>query len=470
MTPHHETSADGQRLERVAPEVVETHISTVCFVGDRAYKLLKPLTTSFLDFSTTEKRIAAVTQEIELNRRLAPEVYLGHADVVEAGQVVDRMIVMRRLPADRRLTAMLGHPEVGECVRSIARTVAAFHAAQEPLLDAEAIAGRTGLLKNWTDNFDDIEPLVGDVLQRAEVERARHLVRQFLDHREPLLRQRMADGLVRDGHGDLTASDIFCLDEGPQILDCLAFDPKLRIADVLLDVAFLVMDLDRLAGSRLSSAFLRWYCEFSNEHHPAALAHHYVAYRAHVRAKVEGLRYRQGDASAAAAVRAYHHLCVSHLERAQLTVTLVGGTPGTGKSTLARGLSGAFGSMLLTTDELRKDLAGRPHLDHEVAKADEGIYTPSMSDLTYQTLLQRAGAARPSRVGRARRLVESRGTPGGRPSARRSQGSGRHRDRVCARCEHCEAAGCRPTRRGYRSLRCSARAHRRAPHPARAMV
>ncbi len=376
--------------------VVETHISTVCFVGDRAYKLLKPIRTSFLDFSTTERRVEAATQEIELNRRMAPDVYLGHADVVEHGVVSDRMIVMRRLPEERRLTTMVSadgdNGDVRDSVRAVARTVAAFHAAQPPIVDAEDIAGRAGLQRNWDDNFADMEPLVGDVLTRPEVERAKHLTRRFLDHREPLLAQRMADGLVRDGHGDLTAADIFCLDDGPQILDCLAFDSKLRIADVLLDAAFLVMDLDRLAGSELSSAFLRWYCEFSNEHHPSALAHHYVAYRANVRAKVEGIRYRQGDPSAAAAVRAYHHLCLSHLERAQLTVTLVGGTPGTGKSTLARGLSDTYGSMLLSTDELRKDLAGRPYLEHEVVEADEGIYTPDMSATTYDALLDRAGA------------------------------------------------------------------------------
>ncbi len=374
------------------PRVVETHISTVFFVGDRAYKVLKPLRTSFLDFSTTERRLEAATTELELNRRMAPNVYLGHADVVEHGEVVDRMIVMQRLPDDRRLSTMVTHDDVDDCVRSIARTVAAFHAAQQPILDAEAIAGRPGLMRNWNDNFAELDLVVGDVLQPAELVRAQTLVRRFLDHREPLLRRRMADGLVRDGHGDLTAADIFCLDDGPEILDCLAFDPSLRIADVLLDVAFLVMDLDRLAGSRLSSAFLRWYCEFSNEHHPAALAHHYVAYRANVRAKVEAIRYRQGDLSAAAAVRAYHHLSLSHLERAQLTITLVGGTPGTGKSTLARGLSEAFGSMVLTTDELRKDLAGRPHLEHQMADADEGIYNPTMSEATYRTLLDRAGA------------------------------------------------------------------------------
>ncbi len=377
------------------PAVAETHISTVFFAGDRAYKLLKPIRTSFLDFSTTERRLKAVDDELELNRRMAPSVYLGSADVIENGSVVDRLLVMRRLPADRRLTELIeraGADAIQDCVRSIARTVAVFHAAQEPLLDAHAIAGVEALARNWRDNHDDMAPLVGPVLSPVEVDRVRTLVARFLDHRSALFDRRIAEGFVRDGHGDLTAQDIFCLPDGPQILDCLAFDPALRISDVLLDVAFLAMDLDRLAGSKTSAAFLRWYREFSNEHHPAALAHHYVAYRAHVRAKVAGIRYRQGDLGAAAEVRAYHSLCLQHLERGSLSVFLVGGTPGTGKSTLSRGLSDAFGAMVLGTDELRKDLAGRGHLDHEVAGTDEGIYRPELSDRTYEVLLEHAGA------------------------------------------------------------------------------
>lgn len=372
------------------PEIVETHVSTVALIGDRAYKLLKPVTTDFLDFSTVEGRLGAVDTEIALNRRLAPDVYLGSADVVEDGETVDRVIVMRRMPTGRRLTQLVGTPELQPCLRSIARLLAAFHQAQAPLIDANPIAGADAVRANWEGNFAYLESVPPHLLAADAVARVRELVEGFLDHQRPLLTSRIEAGFVRDGHGDLTAQDIFCLPDGPRILDCLAFDPGLRIGDVLLDIAFLAMDLHRLAGIGAARDLIDWYCEFSGEHHPAALAHHYIAYRASVRAKIEAIRHQQGDPDAAAAMARYHRLCAEHLERGQVTLVLVGGSPGTGKTTVAGHLSNALGYAVLGTDELRKDLAGRPHHVHERTPPGTGIYTNEMSDRTYRELLRRA--------------------------------------------------------------------------------
>jgi len=370
--------------------VAETHISTVLFCADRAYKLLKPVRTSFLDHRTVEARLSAINQELVLNRRVSPDVYLGTADVEEAGVIVDRMLVMRRLPEARRLTTMIGTHEFDGHVRDVARAVAVFHAALPPESDAEAIAGCDAVRKNWYDNFADLSPLVGSVLAGEDVDVVRHLVENFLDNHEHLFADRIRNGHVRDGHGDLRAEDIFCLDDGPRILDCLAFDRNLRVGDVLLDVAFLVMDLDRLAGPSQARRFIRWYCEFTNEHHPATLAHHYVAYRAHVRAKVAAIRYRAGEPHQAEMVRHYHAVCLRHLLLTRLSLTIIGGTPGTGKSTLAEGLSNASGFMLLGSDELRKDLTGTAHLDRGAGQLGEGIYDSSVSEQTYTELLRRA--------------------------------------------------------------------------------
>lgn len=383
-------TVNPQLTDRGQSSVAETHISTVWFVGERAFKLLKPVRTSFLDHSTTEKRLAAIDQELELNRRLAPDVYLGSADVTEDGDVTDRMLVMRRLPADRRLTALIDTRPFGDHVRTVARAIAVFHSALEPLYNEAAIAGRDAMWQNWRNNFDDLEPLVGNVLGASDAAEARDLVDRYLGHHRELFERRMADGFVRDGHGDLTAEDIFCLPDGPRILDCLAFDRALRVGDVLLDVAFLAMDLDRLAGPRIAAAFMSYYRELTNEHHPASLAHHYVAYRAHVRAKVAALRLQQGDPAQAELARCYHDLCLHHLRRSKLTLILVGGTPGTGKSTVANSLSGALGFMLLSSDELRKEVAGRGQLDRDLVDIDEGIYSPTMTHNTYDELLRRA--------------------------------------------------------------------------------
>lgn len=375
-----------------APAISETHISTVAFVGARAYKLLKPLQNDFLDYSTPAARMAAVEAELTLNRRLSPDVYLGTADVVEQGEVVDRMLVMRRLPPDRKLANLVATAGRDELIRQVAREVARFHSTLPPLTDLEAvdIAGPGGLARNWEDNLATMAPFVGPVLPAADVEEVTALFRRYLGGRRHLLDRRLAAGLVRDGHGDLTAEDIFCLDDGPRILDCLAFDRRLRIGDVLLDIAFLAMDLERLAGPGASQRLMAWYAEYSGEHHPSSLAHHYVAYRAHVRAKIACLGHAQGQPGAAQLARTYHQLCLRHLRVSALRLVLVGGGPGTGKTTLAGRLSGELRWPVLGSDELRKDLTGHAHTDRLSTGLDEGIYTPEITERTYRTLLEQA--------------------------------------------------------------------------------
>ena len=205
-----------------------------------------------------------------------------------------------------------------------------------------------------------------------------------------LFTARIAAGFARDGHGDLLTDDIFCLADGPRVLECLAFDDDLRLGDVLLDVAFLVMDLERQTGPEVAAQFLRWCQEFSNEHHPQSLADHYVAYRALVRSKINCLRAEQGAEGATHEAVRLLTMSLTHLRAARTRLVLVGGAPGTGKSTTARGFSAATGYSLLTSDEVRKDLAGMSHEQHTFAQLGEGIYEPSMSDRVYAELIVRA--------------------------------------------------------------------------------
>lgn len=372
------------------PGVAETHISTVLFTIDRAFKVLKPVRTSFLDFSSVERRLQAVDQELALNRRMAPDVYLGSADVVENGELVDRMLVMQRLPDDRRLARMATSPDLDDALRLVVRSVAAFHAAEPPILDAADIAGRDAVLTNWQNSVRDMDPLVEDIFDRNEFDRVTQLATRYLEYSEELFAGRLAEGFVRDGHGDLTAEDIFCLEDGPRILDCLAFDRSLRVSDVLCDIAFLAMDIERLAGPAAGSAVWRYYAEFSNEHHPSSLAHHYVAYRSHVRAKIAAIRHVQGAPGAAELARAHLHLSRRHLEKARRRLVLVGGSPGTGKTTVSRAISGRTGWIVISSDEIRKELSGLGRLEHDFAEPGEGIYSAEISAKTYDEAFRRA--------------------------------------------------------------------------------
>jgi len=372
-------------------KALETHISRLFFTPDRVFKTLKPLENPFLDHRSTKSRLQAIDQEYELNRRIAPDVYLGTADVVEDGEVVDRMLVMRRLPDHRCLTAIIrGGFLTDDQIRGIAREVAVFHSAIEPILDLNSAGGLDQHRQRWQDNVAAIEPFEGVIVGEDDAARIRVLVDDYLDGHAELFEQRVHDGNIRDGHGDLLADDIYMLDDGPRILDCLAFRDDFRIGDVLSDVAFLAMDLHRLAGPVAAQDLIRWYGEFSGERHPGSLAHHYVAYRAHVRCKVACLRVQQGDMEYAAVARMYHRMTLDQLERARSHVVLVGGGPGTGKTTVSGRISDHYGWAVLSSDEVRKELVGEDPRVHQVAEPDKGIYRPELTAKTYEELLRQA--------------------------------------------------------------------------------
>ncbi|MEV7007497.1 AAA family ATPase [Streptosporangium sp. NPDC051022] len=374
-------------------QIKETHIAVVVLMGDHAFKLKKPVDVGFLDFTTRQARQAACHREVELNRRLAPDVYEGVADVLGPdGEVCDHLVVMRRMPEDRRLAALVraGKP-VEEHLLRIARMVAGMHgrSRHDPRIDREG--GREALRSRWTANIDQVRALAGAALDPGTVQEIERLTTRFLDGREPLFATRVAEGRVVDGHGDLLAEDVFCLDDGPRILDCLEFDERLRFVDGLDDVAFLAMDLERLGAPRLAEVLLHRYVEFTDDPAPPALWHHYVAYRAFVRAKVACFRHEQNNSDAAWEARRLAELTLRHLQAAAVTLVLVGGSPGTGKSTLAAALADRLGYTLLNSDRVRKELAGIAPEQPAPAPFGEGLYSPEHTERTYAELLSRAG-------------------------------------------------------------------------------
>ena len=386
-----DATAPGSTAPRA--EVAETHISVLAFIGDRAYKLKKAVAPGFLDFTAREARRRACHREVALNRRLAPDVYLGVADVTGPdGVLCDHLVVMRRMPAARRLSTLVrSGADVDAELRAVARTVVAFHehAARSPLIDADATA--EAVRTRWDVCAEELLPLLDSA---ADVETAQQVVAlatRFLSGRAALFAARIASRRIVDGHGDLTADDIFCLDDGPRILDCVEFDDRLRHVDVVDDAAFLAMDLERLGHPGLALRFLHLYREYSGDTAPESLLHHYVAYRAMVRAKVARLRHRQGDAAAAAEAEDLLRIAFLHAERARVALLLVGGAPGTGKSTLSTALADALGCQVLRSDEVRRELLGVGHDAPPMsAPFGEGAYTQDGTDATYLALLHRA--------------------------------------------------------------------------------
>jgi aminoglycoside phosphotransferase family enzyme/predicted kinase len=374
--------------------LVETHTSVVTMIGDRVYKLKKQVDLGFLDFRTLDARLEACRNEVALNRRLAPDVYLGVAEVIDsAGTCCDALVVMRRMPDDRRLADLVMRGEAVEAaLADVARLLADFHARCETSPEITSLGSRDALRGLWDEGLAQLAPLAERFLVPGAVHEIDARIGRFFDGRLALFCERQRLGMVRDGHGDLQADDIFCLDDGPRILDCLEFDRRLRVGDVLADAAFLAMDLERLGAPASARVFLDEYATRSGERHPMALEHIYVAYRAFVRCKVACLRAAQGsDPGAEEQARQLGDLTLRHLRAARVRLVLVGGLPGAGKTTLSRGLTtGTAGWALLRSDVIRKELAGVPAVTGAAAAFGEGLYSSENSDATYVEMLSRA--------------------------------------------------------------------------------
>ncbi|MDQ6615666.1 MAG: AAA family ATPase, partial [Actinomycetota bacterium] len=374
------------------PAVVETHVSWVIFIGERAFKLKKPVHMPFLDFSTPERRRDACEREVRLNRRLAPDVYEGVATIAGPdGAVCDHLVVMRRMPAERRLATLAasGDGAAAGYVGQIADVVAGFHRRADRSAEIDRTASPDSLITLWESGVSQLLAF-SEFVDPAAIEQTGLLARRYLDGRHPLLARRIADGRVVDGHGDLLAEDIFCLDDGPRILDCLEFDDHLRYGDVLDDVAFLAMDLEHLGRSDLAALWLDRYRRASGDDWPASLAHHYIAYRAHVRAKVECWRAAQGAPGAAQEAQRFLGQSMEHLQAAAVRIVVVGGLPGTGKSTLAAAMGVSLGWDVVRSDVLRKQLAGLDPATAASSAYDHGLYTARGRAATYDALLHRA--------------------------------------------------------------------------------
>lgn len=376
--------------ERV--EIVETHISLVAFVADRVFKRKKPVHFPFVDLSTAAARERDCEREIALNRRLAPDVYVGVTALTDdEGRVVDHLVEMRRMPAGARLSTLAAAgADVDRCVGTLAAQVAELHASSPRAPQIDAAASHANVCSLWEQAFAQTSEFEGPVLDAGVAACTAALARRYLAGRRPLFDARVAAGRARDGHGDLLAEDIFCLPDGPRVLDCLEFDDRLRYGDVLADVAFLAMDLETLGRADLARRFLEGYASAAHDAWPRSLEHFYVAYRAHVRAKVACLRHAQGHEEARSRAERLLEVSHRHLEAARVRLVLVGGAPATGKTTVAVALANETGWPVLRSDAIRAERAGTRPDERIVAPLDADVYTSEAKSAVYDALLARA--------------------------------------------------------------------------------
>lgn len=388
-----------------AVEVIQTHISVVFLAGDYAYKLKKPVDFGFLDFTTPQRRLAACQAEVRLNRRLCAHTYLGVVEVRATpqglrlggadGRIVDYVVKMRRLPADRMLDALLPAGQVsGAMIDELAGVIARFHdrAERGPRIDCfgspESIAG------NWRENFEQTREFVGQTLAPASDARIRAWVSEFQHEARPLFMRRVAEGRVRDCHGDLRLSAV-CF-RGPGdicVYDCIEFNDRFRYSDVAADVAFLAMDFDRHGRPDLGRRFVRQYVAASGDIELLAVVSFYQCYRAFVRAKVESFQttgpeipVEQRERAAERARRAFVLADAYTTQTSRPRLMLMAGLSGTGKSALAARLAAGTGATVVASDVVRKALAGHTPTERLGGPYGSGIYGEEQTERTYAAM------------------------------------------------------------------------------------
>lgn len=379
--------------------VCETHISSVIVADGHAWKIKKPLDLGFLDFSTLEKRHHFCDEEIRLNSRLAADVYqkviaiTGSVDAPRLegeGDAIEYAVQMREFPSHRLLANNLQLLNE-ERMDDLARQIVEFQTKITKAESGSTPGSPESVLRPMTDNFDQVRTLVDDpqdlqrfdVLEKWTLERYRQL--------HAFLNQRQQQGYVGESHGDLHLGNIVLEDERLIIFDGIEFSQEICWIDHVSEIAFLMMDLDRVGRSDLSQCFLNRWLIYSGDFEGLELVRFYQLYRAMVRAKVAVIRLGQqlSDAEKERVMTAYRRylaLAERYIKADRPMLIVASGPSGSGKSVAARRLVASMPAVQLSSDIERKRLAGLSPLARTSSGHCEGIYTPEMSAKTYRRL------------------------------------------------------------------------------------
>lgn len=412
--------------------VIQTHASAVVLTASRVYKLKKPKDFGFFDYSTPALRRHFCQQEVLLNARLAPQVYLGVAPVLlfsddrlrfgptfptgdvplpgtmlDGGRVVDYAVVMLRLPDEATLEFRVRTGTASPSrLQEIARYVAAFHATSPTDAHIASFGGVEVIRGNWEENFAQMKPYLDRSLDALTYHRIVEYIHHFLDERTALFTSRVRDGRIRDCHGDLRLQHVYVLDEPDfpahrlAILDGIEFNERFRYSDVASEIAFLAMELEAAGRDDLSRVFVDGYVAETGDEALREILPFYICYRACVRGKVYSFQLDEPEVPAFQREAAQEEaaslfaLAASYASGpSRPTLLMMGGVMGTGKSTLAGALQHELGWALFSSDTIRKRLA---HLNPVQPQADafgQGVYSPERTAHTYQTMLVEASAA-----------------------------------------------------------------------------
>jgi hypothetical protein len=386
----------------VGPRLIETHISWVLLTGKYAYKIKKPVDLGFVDFTTLALRRRYCEEELRLNRRLAPELYLAVVAIrgtMEApriggkGRLIDYAVKMREFPQQALASrALAGGRFAAAEIDALAALIAGFHAVAPKAPARSSLGTPEAVLSSARQNFEQMLPLVAPP-QDGKILRA---LRRWTEHEHArcrnALKARAVDGFVRECHGDLHLGNIVLLDRRPVPFDCIEFNEALRWIDVMNEVAFVVMDLADRGHADLGWRLLNRYLESTGDYDGVKVLRFYLVYRALVRAKVHLMRAHQPGLAGAEkarllrAFRGYLRLARRFATPGRTSLIITHGLSGCGKTTATESLMAKLGAVRIRSDLERKRMHQLAPLAASGSGLGTGIYTRKTSAALYRKL------------------------------------------------------------------------------------
>jgi len=393
-------SAYPQRPSSV--ELQQTQMSFIFLTGDFVYKTKKAVDLGYLDYTTLEKREYFCRQELELNRRLCPAAYQDVVPITESPdgirlggteRIIEYAVKMKQLPRDRMMDILLPKDKVtAPMLKQVAALMADFHsrAATSPAISS--FGSLKGIRTNTEENFDQTARYIGDLIPERFHSRIRKYSDKFLENNAAIFNNRVSDGRIRDCHGDLHAAHV-CFGDRIYIYDCIEFNDRFRYCDTASEIAFLAMDIDRYGRADLSDLFVKDYISACNDSEMGALLDFYKCYRAYVRGKVACFKYDDPYLKDKNTIKQeallYFNLAYRYAyPRPALIITT--GLIGSGKTTAATSAGRALRGAVLSSDIIRKEMAGIPATERHYDGFASGLYSRESTQHTYSELFRRA--------------------------------------------------------------------------------
>ena len=403
-----EQLAEALRHESAYPhatgriEVVETHISLIFLTESFAYKVKKTVDLGFLDFSTLEKRRYFCNEELRLNQRLCPEIYLSVVPVVQSGNsffidgegvIVNYAVKMVRFDRTMELDRMLSYGELSTMhVDILSSLISGFHQSI-PAVTAETGFGHPdNLIKPMLANFTHTEPAASNRAESIRLESLKQWTVEEHQRLSSLFVERQQGGYIRQCHGDMHTGNMVWWKERIFIFDCIEFNDNLSKIDVISDLAFLFMDLEHAGYPAFAWRLLNNYLTETGDYDALPLLRFYSVYRAMVRAKVTAIRYTQTTEPFTREKILLEHfsylqLAEHYTDTQKPLLILTSGVSGSGKTTLSRDISQTLQSVHIRSDIERKRLGGLKALERSNKAANASLYSEEKSRLTYKRLL-----------------------------------------------------------------------------------